>query len=108
MGQYFTDFGNWHQKLLKRAKQKLKLRLDNKNSQKNSARFRIKRPRDKEEKKTGKGKEEEMMRKNDEIKRKPKDKASQSTGFKIGIPTSLSQWLYSVAMVRKQESMADI
>ena len=93
---------------VKAGKTKVKVKAWQQNSQKNSARFRIKRPRDKEEKKTGKGKEEEMMRKNDEIKRKPKDKASQSTGFKIGIPTSLSQWLYSVAMVRKQESMADI
>ena len=93
---------------VKAGKTKVKVKAWQQNSQNNGARFRIKRPRDKEEKKTGKGKEEEMMRKNDEIKRKPKDKASQSTGFKIGIPTSLSQWLYSVAMVRKQESMADI
>ena len=94
---------------VKAGKTKVKVKAWQQNSQKNNgARFRIKKPRDKEEKKTGKGKEEEMMRKNDEIKRKPKDKASQSTGFKIGIPTSLSQWLYSVAMVRKQESMADI
>ena len=30
-------------------------------------------------------------------------KPSKSPSFKIGIPTSLNQWLYSVAMARKNE-----
>ena len=89
---------------VKEGKLKLKLRLDSENSLENSAKFRIKRPRNRKEKKTGKGKNDEIVRKSVEIKREPKDKVAQSTGFKIGIPTSISQWLYSVAMVRKQES----
>ena len=41
----------------------------------------------------------------DEVKetnRKIQENASSATSYKIGIPTSLNQWLYSVAMARKQ------